>query len=79
MPAQQEWLLPNMGGYVRVRVEKHDKNTCGPSVITVTHEAQLNPCILGTESYLNLLEIEKQLASPQARMILLALIPTEKQ
>jgi hypothetical protein len=71
MSGQQEWLLPNGIGYVCVRVEKYNKSTRGPNVITVTHEARLNPCILGKESYWNLLEIEKQLICPQARMILL--------
>lgn len=79
MPASEEWLLPNGGGKVRVRVEKHDKSTYGSNVITVTHEAQLDPCLLGTESYRNLLEIERELTCPQARMILLAHTKTEEQ
>jgi len=77
MPTSGEWRLPNDGGRVRVRVEKHESKPSGPSVINVTCEARFNPCVLGPEDYRTLQDIEKELTCSQAGTILLT-VPSSK-
>ncbi len=71
-PGQKEWKLPANGGTARVRVTKQDPQGDGPMVLTFTHEVDLNPFILESASYGDLLEIEKQLTHAEARTVLVA-------
>jgi hypothetical protein len=71
-PSQKEWKLPANGGTVRVRVTKQDAQGDGPTILTFTHEADLNPFILDSASYGDLLEIEKQLTHAEASTVLVA-------
>jgi transglutaminase-like putative cysteine protease len=71
-PGQKEWKLPANGGTARVRVTKQDAQGDGPTVLTFTHEVDLNPFILDPASYGDLLEIEKQLTHAEARTVLVA-------
>jgi len=71
-PGQKEWKLPAGGGTARVRVTKQDAQGDGPTVLTFTHEVDLNPFILESASYGDLLEIEKQLTHAEARTVLVS-------
>jgi transglutaminase-like putative cysteine protease len=71
-PSQKEWKLPAHGGTVRIRVTKQDAQGDGPTILTFTHEADLNPFILDSASYGDLLEIEKQLTHAEASTVLVA-------
>jgi hypothetical protein len=73
-PGQKEWKLPANGGTARVRVvaQPPSAGSDGPTILTFTHEVDLNPFILDSMSYGDLLEIEKQLTHPEARTVLVA-------
>ncbi|MCL5278806.1 MAG: DUF3857 domain-containing protein [Planctomycetes bacterium] len=71
-PSQKEWKLPANGGTARVRVTKQDAQGDKPMVLTFTHEVDLNPFILESASYGDLLEIEKQLTHAEARTVLVS-------
>jgi transglutaminase-like putative cysteine protease len=71
-PGQKEWRLPAGGGTVRVRVTKQDPQGDGPTVLTFTHELDLNPFILEAPGYSDLVEIEKQLTHAEARTVLVS-------
>jgi hypothetical protein len=86
-PGQKEWKLPANGGTARVRVvaqprgegvppsnrgqDARDTMT-SPTILTFTHEVDLNPFILDSASYGDLLEIEKQLTHAEARTVLVS-------
>ncbi len=71
-PAQSQWKLPAGGGTVRVRVAKQDASGDARTTLTFIHEVDLNPFILDSATYADLLEIEKQLTHAQARTVLVA-------
>jgi hypothetical protein len=71
-PAQEKWLLPAGGGTVQVTVSRQDRSPDGPTILTITHDVDLNPFILDTQGYPDLVEIERQLTHAQARTILAA-------
>jgi hypothetical protein len=84
-PGQKDWKLPANGGTVRVRValqprgegippsnygeDARDTRTSS-TILTFTHEVDLNPFILDSANYDDLLEIEKQLSHADARTVL---------
>jgi hypothetical protein len=71
-PSEKQWRLPAGGGTARVRVTKQDAQGDGPTILTFTHELELNPFILEPAHYADLLEIEKQLTHAEARTVLVA-------
>jgi transglutaminase-like putative cysteine protease len=71
-PGQKEWRLPEGGGTAQVRVSKKDAQGDGPTILTFTHELDLNPFILAAAGYGDLLEIEKQLSHADARTVLVS-------
>jgi transglutaminase-like putative cysteine protease len=73
-PGQKEWKLPANGGTARVRVvaQPSSAGSDGPTILTFTHEVDLNPFILESANYGDLLEIEKQLTHAEARTVLVA-------
>ncbi len=69
-PGQRQWKLPAAGGTAQVRVTKQDPSGEGPSTLTFTHEVDLDPFILESANYADLLDIEKQLTHAEARTVL---------
>ncbi|MBM4024058.1 MAG: DUF3857 domain-containing protein, partial [Planctomycetes bacterium] len=85
-PGQKQWRLPANGGTAQVHVaqprgegvpplEGQDKiQTAAPregaTVLTFVHEVDLDPFILESAGYADLVDIEKQLAHAEARTVL---------
>jgi hypothetical protein len=69
-PGQKQWRLPAAGGTAQVRVVTQPPSAEGPTVLTFTHELDLDPFILEAAGYADLLDIEKQLAHAEARTVL---------
>jgi hypothetical protein len=68
-PEQKQWHLPAGGGTVSVASRSESSN--GARALVFTHEVELNPFILESQDYPDLLEIEKELTHAQARTVLL--------
>ncbi len=71
-PAQRQWKLPAGGGTARVRVVAQPPSAKGSAILTFVHEVDLNPFLLDSANYADLLDIEKQLTHAQARTVLVA-------
>jgi hypothetical protein len=69
-PDSRDWQLPAGGGTVHVSVANDRQGGDGPVHLTITHEVDLNPFMVEAQGYPELVEIEKQLAHPKARTIL---------
>jgi len=70
-PEQRQWHLPAGGGTVTVSVAAQGPDSGGPATLVFTHEIELNPFIVESQDYPDLLEIEKKLTHAQARTVLL--------
>jgi transglutaminase-like putative cysteine protease len=70
-PEQRQWHVPAAGGTVSVTVATQSHGSDGANSLVFTHEVELNPSILESQDYPDLLEIEKQLTHAQARTVLL--------
>jgi transglutaminase-like putative cysteine protease len=68
-PEQRHWQLPAGGGTVRVSVATEQQQG-GALRLVVTHEVDLNPFLVESDGYAELLEIERQLTHAKARTIL---------
>lgn len=68
-PEQRHWQLPAGGGTVRVSVATEQQQG-GALRLVVTHEVDLNPFLVGSDGYAELLEIERQLTHAKARTVL---------
>jgi transglutaminase-like putative cysteine protease len=69
-PKPEKWRLPAGGGTVQIDVTRQEPQASGSTILTVTCDVDLNPCILSPEDYTDLLAIEKKLAHPSARTVL---------
>lgn len=68
-PEQKDWQLPAGGGTVRVSVAT-ERQQGGALRFVVTHEVDLNPFLVESDGYVELLEIERQLTHAKARTVL---------
>jgi len=70
-PRQRRLSLPGGGGTVAVSVTAQGPDSGDAATLVFTHEVELDPFILESQDYPDLLEIEKQLTHAQARTVLL--------
>jgi len=70
-PEQRQLSLPGGGGTVTVSVAAQGPGSGGPATLVFTHEIELDPFIVESQDYPDLLEIEKKLTHAQARTVLL--------
>lgn len=69
-PEQRDWLLPAGGGDAHVSVSHERPGDGGPTRLAVTYEVELNPFMLESEDYPQLVEMERQLTHARGRTIL---------
>jgi len=70
-PKQRQWHLPAGGGTVSIGVATESRGSDGARALVFTHEVEIDPFILESQDYPDLLEIEKALTHAQARTVLL--------
>ena len=74
LPKGGEWLLPDGGGRVAVKVatEPLEGQDGAVSRVTITYDVDLEPAVIGSSNYGDLLRINRELSHEAAKMVLLA-------